>query len=130
MPQSLVAPDCDRQLNFETKQLPNDIRRISRPGVNHVKHVWNRLLQGPATIFCGLGESWANRESERLDSFGLDSLGAQHIGTSLVWKEKIICPTAIPDPVDRNRIRNHNYAFVARVRSRDLLQQIWISRKD
>ena len=82
------------------------------------------------SILCEIGEFRIDRKSECLDFFRGNFGSAQHVRAEFIRNKKIIRVTSVPDSVNRDRVGYDNNILVTSTWSRDLIEQMGISRKD
>src|ERR1700730_13831016 len=82
------------------------------------------------SILCEIGEFRIDRKSECLDFSRWNFGSAQHVRAEFIRNKKIIRVTSVPDSVNRDRVGYDNNILVTSTWSRDLIEQMGISRKD
>src|SRR6266446_4881992 len=100
-------------------------RLPARPPVGRPVYI-ARLPPAPLSILREVRKLRAHRKSECFNFIWRDAAGTDNSRALFVRNEKELGLAAIPDGVDRDGIGDNDNTFAGSVRSRDLLEQIWI----
>jgi hypothetical protein len=125
----VVASDGYRQFDVEIEKFADQFRSVFCSGVDHVENL-SRGFRRWWSILREIGEFRTDGETECLNQFGCDASIIYDCCALLVWDEKIIRGTSVPDRIDRDGIGDDDNAMARSIRSKNLRENVRIGRED